>query len=584
MRKLIVTILLAFVCQYNVHAGNSSAYRLIYESPNLDGHIVIPECNPGNQTDCPCNADDVALFSFVDHGVVVANVNQRNTFVNAIAIRKFSETFPSGDSLWLGNYRYSGAVKLPDVPRRDLTQIENGEAVQMMIQFWDGRNKTFNAADSTLEATLFWELNPWSPDSGKIKIYTHGLELIETGIAVPADTLWHHFEMTVNLETHEYVSIQFDDQFADLEGVKLARVHHPDWGDDISISITAESMNTYPGPNCANIFMWSTSFKDLRFGAIIDSPCLLGDVNMDGALTPGDALCAFEIYLNEGELDSTSECLNICAYESADIDCFPNGVTPGDALIIFESYLEMKDPPLECVNTTLQKSDQHAVIRLPHVNASEDDLLEIPVTVATDASVKSFGLKFHYPADLLNFENVMSSAATAEWIALDGVESRPGMLSIGGFHPDPADFSASDVLFSIIFSVNRQGDGVGELRVSELTGDLHEAQICNGSLDVTEIQESRPGSFMLMQNYPNPFNMSTEIAYELPENTFVTLAIFNTIGQRIRRLVHGNQQRGRHVIRWDGEDEYGMSATSGIYVVRLEAAARLSVVKLILMK
>ena len=584
MRKMIVTILLAFVCQHNANAGNSSAYRLIYASTNLDGHVVIPECNPGDQTKCPCNADDVALFSYVDHGVVVANVNQRNTFVNAIAARKFSETFPSGDSLWLGNYTYSGRVKLPDTPRRDLAQIENGEAVQMMIQFWDGRNKTFNAADSTLEATLFWELNPWSPDSGKIKIYTHGLELIETGIMVPADTLWHDFEMTVNLETHEYVSIQFDDQFADLEGVKLAKVHHPDWGDDISISITAESMNTYPGPNCANIFMWSTSFKDLRFGAIIDTPCLLGDVNMDGAITPGDALCAFEIYLSEGVLDSTSECLNICSYESADMDCFPNGVTPGDALVIFESYLEMKEPPLECVNTTIRKSAEYAVLTLPHVTASEEDLLKIPVSVATTASVRSFGLQFEYPAELLNFENVVSSSATEQWLALDGVESRPGVLVIGGFHYDPANFSASDVLFSVVFSVNREVSGCGELRLSELTGDLQKADVHNGRLELTCIQINHPESFTLMQNYPNPFNMSTEIAYEIPEDAFVTLAIFNTIGQRLCTLVHGNQQRGRHVIRWDGNDESGMSASSGIYIARLEAAAHLSVVKLIMMK
>jgi len=64
-----------------------------------------------------------------------------------------------------------------------------------------------------------------------------------------------------------------------------------------------------------------------------ESHCLLGDVNMSETITAGDALCAFQIYMNGGV--PPAECNNECALYAADANC--NGsVTAGDALIIFQ--------------------------------------------------------------------------------------------------------------------------------------------------------------------------------------------------------------------------------------------------------
>lgn len=79
-----------------------------------------------------------------------------------------------------------------------------------------------------------------------------------------------------------------------------------------------------------------------------DAPvtCSLGDVNDDGTISPGDALCAFQIYLSGGT--PPPDCDNPCALEAADVNCSPNGVTPGDALYIFQAYLDGKIAPLDC--------------------------------------------------------------------------------------------------------------------------------------------------------------------------------------------------------------------------------------------
>jgi hypothetical protein len=86
-------------------------------------------------------------------------------------------------------------------------------------------------------------------------------------------------------------------------------------------------------------------------------------------------------------------------------------------------------------------------------------------------------------------------------------------------------------------------------------------------------------SFLLLQNYPNPFNPSTTIRYGLPFTSFVTLAIYNMLGQQVAQLVNEQQQAGFHdiVFRPDG-------LASGVYYYRLRAGTFSSVKSLLLMK
>jgi hypothetical protein len=86
-----------------------------------------------------------------------------------------------------------------------------------------------------------------------------------------------------------------------------------------------------------------------------------------------------------------------------------------------------------------------------------------------------------------------------------------------------------------------------------------------------EVTENVPATFNLSQNYPNPFNPVTTIEYSLPEQSQVTLEVFNVLGQRVKTLVNVVQPAGRHKIVWDGKDAQGKDVASGIYFYRLEA-------------
>ena len=71
--------------------------------------------------------------------------------------------------------------------------------------------------------------------------------------------------------------------------------------------------------------------------------------------------------------------------------------------------------------------------------------------------------------------------------------------------------------------------------------------------------------------YPNPFNPTTQIRYGVPEQSRITLTIFNELGQEVRRLVDGIQAPGYHAAIWNGTNSIGANVASGVYLYKLEA-------------
>lgn len=75
-----------------------------------------------------------------------------------------------------------------------------------------------------------------------------------------------------------------------------------------------------------------------------------------------------------------------------------------------------------------------------------------------------------------------------------------------------------------------------------------------------------PNRYALLRNFPNPFNPITTIKYDLPEESYVELKIFNLLGEEIRTLVVGNESAGFKSMLWNGEDNKDKSVASGVYI------------------
>lgn len=88
-----------------------------------------------------------------------------------------------------------------------------------------------------------------------------------------------------------------------------------------------------------------------------------------------------------------------------------------------------------------------------------------------------------------------------------------------------------------------------------------------------------PEHFELRQNYPNPFNPGTKIYYELPENTFVKITVYDAKGKEIDVLVDHNSGPGKFETYWNAE---GFS--SGVYFYTIETKSFTKTRKMVLLK
>lgn len=100
----------------------------------------------------------------------------------------------------------------------------------------------------------------------------------------------------------------------------------------------------------------------------------------------------------------------------------------------------------------------------------------------------------------------------------------------------------------------------------------------------TNTDEMKPLSYSLSQNYPNPFNMSTTIQFTLASPGETKLYIYNIMGQKIRELVNGDLEAGKHAIVWDGCDERGNTVSSGTYISVLQSGTYHNTKKMTLLK
>lgn len=104
------------------------------------------------------------------------------------------------------------------------------------------------------------------------------------------------------------------------------------------------------------------------------------------------------------------------------------------------------------------------------------------------------------------------------------------------------------------------------------------------SISYSGLEGSPPYSFHLSQNYPNPFNPITSIEYSIHKTTHVRLRIFDVAGRLVRTLVDEGQQMGSKRVIWDGLNNQGQAASSGIYFCRLEAEDHFATRKVVVLK
>jgi hypothetical protein len=193
---------------------------------------------------------------------------------------------------------------------------------------------------------------------------------------------------------------------------------------------------------------------------------------------------------------------------------------------------------------------------------SEDRYLQITNFGLTEVHIDLNGNKFQFTADLLraqnqpntfflpregqitiDLENYLHSGENAIFIAYDG----PAAAA--------ADLFLLDHVHDVDFILNLQ---------------------------------TLPTEFQLAQNYPNPFNPTTRIRFDIPQRMSagvkVQLKIYNLRGELVRVAMDEHKFPGQHVVEWDGRNQKGELAASGIYIYQLTAGEFRETKRMLLLK
>jgi hypothetical protein len=117
-------------------------------------------------------------------------------------------------------------------------------------------------------------------------------------------------------------------------------------------------------------------------------------------------------------------------------------------------------------------------------------------------------------------------------------------------------------------------------------GEIQQAEQWDvpGTVLSTPEPNAVPTVFTLSQNYPNPFNPTTTIDYAVSKQSFVTIKVYNLLGQEVRTLISGDEGVGVYKANWDGKDNSGVDVPSGVYLYKMTAGSFTDVKRMMLLK
>jgi hypothetical protein len=132
--------------------------------------------------------------------------------------------------------------------------------------------------------------------------------------------------------------------------------------------------------------------------------------------------------------------------------------------------------------------------------------------------------------------------------------------------------------------VGNDSDGDGIPFIAEQADGLPPIFAPQATFDLITAVEDNPiisKQFILNQNYPNPFNPSTEIKYQVPTSGYVSLSVYNMIGEKVATLIDEVKTKGQHSVKLNSES---YKLASGVYMYKLSQNNNVSVKKMILLK
>ena len=159
-----------------------------------------------------------------------------------------------------------------------------------------------------------------------------------------------------------------------------------------------------------------------------------------------------------------------------------------------------------------------------------------------------------------------------------------GSFSIGDLDGDgdpEIAFGSSNSVF--VIDVKSQHSGTHYWRMDRgnphRTGNREDYHLVSVDSDISVL----PQKFEVHPSFPNPFNPVASLKYELPEDGYVSVEIYNLLGHLVTTLLSERQNAGIHTVSWNAKS-YIHSVSSGVYLIRIKTEDNVAVQKLVYLK
>ena len=136
----------------------------------------------------------------------------------------------------------------------------------------------------------------------------------------------------------------------------------------------------------------------------------------------------------------------------------------------------------------------------------------------------------------------------------------------------------------VVITDHDGNEKVYDLEALQQLGLHQQMAVVNNITTSTDNEILAPEVFTLHQNYPNPFNPETNISYDIPEDGFVSVNVYDMRGTLIKTLVNDVQSSGYRTLKWNGTNDKGQKVSAGLYLYRIEAEGFTDTKKMALLK
>lgn len=311
-------------------------------------------------------------------------------------------------------------------------------------------------------------------------------------------------------------------------------------GDSLTVTALSSSANT----SSATVTIVATDGTGATASQSFDvttSPAY-GDVVVDGVVNTTDAQTILNASIEATTLTATQESV-------ADVNQDSN-INSFDASVTFRYFLEVSGYTTLPFSSSAKVAD--AELTYGDVT-TEESMVTIPLNVE-GSEIYSVDFIGNFDANSATVESIDLSDLPEDWMVVKSTtEEGKVAFALAGVTPITSreiakvslklDDAANGAEFSARGYVNTFSYALDEIAVKEL-----------------------PQSFALDQNYPNPFNPVTNVSYQLPAASDVTIELWSVTGQKVMTLVNERKEAGSHTIQMNGAN-----LSSGVYIYRIHA-------------